>query len=91
VTPKTTAKEVVVLVMRQLNKAVEMKGLKGPFYDDHELSDFVLVAVIGARERCLRDDFPPLELQNPWCKGKLFIRRRNDLLAALEFGNEAKV
>lgn len=91
VTPKTTAKEVVVLVIRQLNKAVEMKGLKGPFYEDDELSDFVLVAVIGARERCLRDDFPPLELQNPWCKGKLFIRRKNDLLAALEFGNEAKV
>lgn len=91
VTQKTTSKEVIALVVQQLNKAVKMKGLQGPFHSENEFDEFCLVAVIGARERCLRDDFPPLDLQNPWCKGKLFVRRRNDLLAALEFGNEAKV
>ncbi|CAB4058770.1 unnamed protein product [Lepeophtheirus salmonis] len=38
----------------------------------------------GSRERCLRDDFHPLKLQNPWKKGRLFIRMKNDLLAAIE-------
>jgi hypothetical protein len=42
------------------------------------------VAVIGSRERCLRDDFRPLNLQNPWKSGKLFVRMKNDLLAAFE-------
>ncbi len=42
------------------------------------------VAVIGSRERCLRDDFRPLNLQNPWRSGKLFVRMKNDVLAALE-------
>jgi hypothetical protein len=27
------------------------------------------------RERCLRDDFRPLHLQNPWKKGRLFVRQ----------------
>lgn len=91
ITPKTTAKEVVALVVQQLNKAVQMKALPGPIYSEQDWVDFCLVAVIGARERCLRDDFAPLQLQNPWAKGRLFVRRRDNLLAALEFGNEAKV
>ena len=91
VTPKTTAREIVALVVQQLNKAAEMKGHTEPIYEAAEFVDFCLVAVIGARERCLRDDFPPLDLQNPWAKGRLYVRRRDDLLAALEYGNEAKV
>lgn len=91
VTQKTTSKEVTALVVHQLNKSAKMKRFEGPFYDDDEMNEFCLVAVIGARERCLRDDYPPLDLQNPWSKGKLFVRRRHDLLAALEYGNEAKV
>lgn len=57
-----------------------------PAADEH-----CLVAVMGARERQLRDDFRPLRLQNPWSRGRLFVRRRDDLLAALHFGNEALV
>ncbi len=90
-TQKTTSREVVNLVVQQLNKAVQLKGLSGPLFTDEEYTCFCLVAVIGARERILRDDFAPLELQNPWAKGRLFVRRREDLLAALEYGNEAKV
>lgn len=84
---KTTAKEVIELVVKQLNMAVIMKGKEGPIYEAEKLDDFCLVAVIGARERCLRPDFKPLDLQNPWKKGKLFVRLKHDLLAAIEHSN----
>lgn len=85
--PKTTAKEVIELVVKQLNMAVIMKGKEGPIYEADKIDDFCLVAVIGARERCLRPDFRPLDLQNPWKKGKLFVRLKHDLLAAIEHSN----
>lgn len=84
-TKRTTARELVDLVVKQLNMAVVMKGKDDPkIYGANQLEDFCLVAVIGARERCLRDDFMPLDLQNPWKKGKLFVRFKHDLLAAIE-------
>lgn len=84
VTPRTTAREVVDLVIKQLNMAVILKGKEGPVYNPDKLNNFCLVAVIGARERCLRDDFKPLLLQNPWRKGRLYVRQKQDVLAALE-------
>lgn len=84
VTPWTTAREVVDLVVKQLNMAVVLKGKDGPIYPNDKLRNFCLVAVIGARERCLRDDFKPLQLQNPWKKGRLYVRQKHDVLAALE-------
>lgn len=84
VTPRTTAREVVDLVVKQLNMAVVLKGKDGPIYGSDKLKNFCLVAVIGARERCLRDDFRPLQLQNPWKKGRLYVRQKQDVLAALE-------
>lgn len=84
VTPWTTAREVVDLVVKQLNMAVVLKGKDGPIYPSDKLKNFCLVAVIGARERCLRDDFKPLQLQNPWKKGRLYVRQKQDVLAALE-------
>lgn len=87
VTPKTSAREVVDLVVKQLNMAVVLKGKDGPIYTAEKLNNFCLVAVIGARERCLRDDFKPLQLQNPWKKGRLYVRQKHDLLAAIEHSN----
>lgn len=87
VTPKTSAREVVDLVVKQLNMAVVLKGKDGPIYTADKLENFCLVAVIGARERCLRDDFKPLQLQNPWKKGRLYVRQKHDLLAAIEHSN----
>ncbi|RZF48884.1 hypothetical protein LSTR_LSTR003264 [Laodelphax striatellus] len=84
VSPRTSAREVVDLVVKQLNMAVVLKGKDGPIYAADQLSNFCLVAVIGARERCLRDDFKPLQLQNPWKKGRLYVRQKHDVLAALE-------
>ncbi|KAI4489476.1 hypothetical protein M0802_011088 [Mischocyttarus mexicanus] len=88
VNPRTTAREVVDLVVKQLNMAVVLKGQDGPIYTVDELSNFCLVAVIGARERCLRDDFKPLQLQNPWKKGRLYVRQKQDVLAALEHSSK---
>lgn len=88
---KTTAREVIELVVKQLNMAVIMKGKDGPIYDENNLNDFCLVAVIGLRERCLRPDFRPLELQSPWKKGKLFVRKKSELLAAIEHSNRETI
>ncbi|XP_053698449.1 uncharacterized protein LOC128745401 isoform X2 [Sabethes cyaneus] len=87
VTQKTSAREVIDLVVKQLNMAVVLKGKEGPIYAADKLENFCLVAVIGARERCLRDDFRPLQLQNPWKKGRLYVRQKHDLLAAIEHSN----
>lgn len=84
VTPRTSAREVIDLVVKQLNMAAVLKGKSGPVYGPEKLKDFCLVAVIGARERCLRDDFRPLQLQNPWRKGRLYVRLKHDVLAALQ-------
>ena len=91
VTPKTTAREVINLVVQNLNQAVLNKGKTGPTYDDEQFPDFCLVAVIGARERILRDDYQPLSLQNPWTKGRLYVRLRNNLLAAIQQGHATTV
>ncbi|KAF5288548.1 hypothetical protein FQR65_LT12001 [Abscondita terminalis] len=88
VTPRTTAREVVDLVVKQLNMAVVLKGKDGPIYTSDKLKNFCLVTVIGARERCLRDDFKPLQLQNPWKKGRLYVRQKHDVLAALEHSSK---
>lgn len=87
VTTATTAREVIDLVVKQLNMAVVLKGKDGPIYTSAKLDNFCLVAVIGARERCLRDDFKPLQLQNPWIKGRLYVRQKHELLAAIEHSN----
>ena len=91
VTPRTTAREVVQLVVQQLNRATRLKNLQGPIYCDEQLDDFCLVAVIGARERVLRPDYQPLQLQNPWTQGRLFVRIKSDLMAALDQGQVSVV
>lgn len=91
VTPRTTAREVINLVVLNLNQAVINKGKIGPVYDEEQFKDFCLVAVIGARERILRDDYQPLQLQNPWTKGRLYVRMRSNLLAAIQQGQGTAV
>ncbi|XP_078317877.1 ankyrin repeat and fibronectin type-III domain-containing protein 1-like isoform X2 [Crassostrea virginica] len=91
VTEKTTSREVINLVVRQLNKTVTQKGKTGPQYGEDQLAEFCLVAVIGARERILRDDYQPLHLQNPWTKGRLYVRMKSNLLAAIQQGHATEV
>ena len=78
------------LVLEQLAKtSAKQKAATEIVVPDKDL--YCLVAVIGTRERRLKDDFPLLRLQNPWLKGKLFIRLRDDLLSAINVGNESAV
>ena len=74
ITVHTTARDVVNLVVRHLNMALLDKGCRGPVHADDDLDNFCLVAVIGSRERVLEDDQFPLRLQNPWLKGRLYVR-----------------
>ncbi|GIY66194.1 ankyrin repeat and fibronectin type-III domain-containing protein 1 [Caerostris extrusa] len=73
----TTAKDIVETIVKQLNTGVMVKGKQGPIYDESQFHSFCLVVTVGARERCLSDDFHPLELQGPWLKGKLSVRRKS--------------
>ena len=86
VNAQTTSRDIINLVVQQMNKAAAStsRGHKGVIYSDEELVNFCLVCVVGVRERVLRDDFTPLRLQPPWSKGKLFVRLKSQLLAALD-------
>lgn len=44
------------------------------YYSPEQLKHFGLVLVVDNREKWLQDDFCPLELQNPWLRGKLCVR-----------------
>uniref|UniRef100_A0AC34F365 Ras-associating domain-containing protein n=1 Tax=Panagrolaimus sp. ES5 TaxID=591445 RepID=A0AC34F365_9BILA len=89
ITQATTAREVVALVVEQINKLTLLS-------DDNynklsQLQDFCLVSVVGARERRLRDEFQPMRLLPPWTRGRLFVRRCDSATAAIRFGNETFV
>ncbi|EJD76105.1 hypothetical protein LOAG_16880 [Loa loa] len=84
----TTASEIVAVVTEQLTKAAAEAGKA---IESKDPEDFCLAVVVGSRERRLRDDFPPMKLQNPWDDGRLFVKRRDSVLAALQNGNEAAV
>ncbi|PAV70159.1 hypothetical protein WR25_12789 isoform B [Diploscapter pachys] len=84
----TTSSEVLSLVLEQFAKSSATPDTDILLPD---ANDYCIVAVVGERERRLKDNFPILKLQPPWSKGKLFVRRRDDLLAAVAIGNEAAV
>ncbi|KRX25538.1 Ankyrin repeat and fibronectin type-III domain-containing protein 1 [Trichinella nelsoni] len=84
ISTNVTAKDVMRKVIAHLNE-------RGESIAPVEAESICLVVVIGVRERCLRDNYPVALLKYPWSKGKLVIRRRADLLAALECGNEEAV
>lgn len=84
----TTASEIVALVIEHLAKAAAESGKT---IESKDPEDFCLAVVVGSRERRLRDDFPPMKLKNPWDDGRLFVRHRDSVLAALQRGNEAAV
>ncbi|CEF70712.1 Ras-association domain and Fibronectin, type III domain and Immunoglobulin-like fold domain and Ankyrin repeat-containing domain-containing protein [Strongyloides ratti] len=104
VTKNTTCKEVISLIVKQLNH-VKPKVINEGFYNtpennikNNEIKDdiykeenFCLVAVLGGRERRLRNEFQPLKLSSPWNKGKLYIRHINTPCEAIMCGNEVLV
>ena len=81
VTPGTSAREMVQLVVQEMNVVSRrMLGSSGGeqepcvYYSPEQIKHFGLVLVVDNREKWLQDDFCPLELQNPWLRGKLCVR-----------------
>ncbi|KAI9536640.1 hypothetical protein NQZ68_031714 [Dissostichus eleginoides] len=80
-TPGTSAREMVQLVVQEMNVVSRrMLGSSGGeqepcvYYSPEQIKHFGLVLVVDNREKWLQDDFCPLELQNPWLRGKLCVR-----------------
>lgn len=76
VTHRTSAGEMVRLVVQEMNE-VSRRMLGSPercVYREEQLEHFGLVLLLEDREKWLQDDFRPLELQNPWLRGKLCVR-----------------
>ncbi|XP_077482639.1 ankyrin repeat and fibronectin type-III domain-containing protein 1 isoform X1 [Stigmatopora argus] len=91
VTPCTSAGEMVRLVVQEMNLVSrQMLAGDGPdqdaFYGPEQLKHFGLVLVVDDREKWLQDDFCPLELQNPWLRGKLCVRIKAYSPLALKHG-----
>lgn len=82
VTPGTSAREMVQLVVQEMNtlsrRLLSSNGSSEQeacvYYSVEQMQHFGLVLVLDNREKWLQDDFCPLELQNPWQRGKLCVR-----------------
>ncbi|KAJ8347215.1 hypothetical protein SKAU_G00286160 [Synaphobranchus kaupii] len=78
VSQQTSAREMVRLVVQEMNE-VSQKLLGNPerfVYGKEQLEGFGLVLVLDDTEEWLRDDIRPLDLQNPWVRGRLCVRVR---------------
>nr|XP_040032646.1 ankyrin repeat and fibronectin type-III domain-containing protein 1 isoform X3 [Gasterosteus aculeatus aculeatus]XP_040032647.1 ankyrin repeat and fibronectin type-III domain-containing protein 1 isoform X3 [Gasterosteus aculeatus aculeatus] len=101
VTPGTSAREMVQLVVQEMNVVSRrMLGSGGGgggeqercvCYSPEQLKHFALVLVVDNREKWLQDDFCPLELQNPWLRGKLCVRIKEYSPLALKHGRATTV
>ena len=56
-----------------------------------QLQLFGLVLAVEGREKWLQDDFCPLELQNPWQRGKLCVRIKEYAPLALKHSRATTV
>ena len=76
------------MVVQQLHKKCQDRDKSARWHSlsEQKIKDLCLVAVIGGQEKCFRDDFKPLQLQNPWRRGKLYLRLRSEALAASSSG-----
>ncbi|XP_078096007.1 ankyrin repeat and fibronectin type-III domain-containing protein 1-like [Mustelus asterias] len=93
VTCSTSAREIVKLVIRQTNEmAIKMSGDKdAQFYRDDQLHHFGLVLSMDNTEKWLQDDFLPLSLQNPWTKGRLYVRIKEYSPLLVQYGKATTI
>ncbi|XP_028332922.1 ankyrin repeat and fibronectin type-III domain-containing protein 1 isoform X2 [Gouania willdenowi] len=100
VTAGTSAREMIQLVVQEMN--VISRRLLGSggggneqeqcvYYSPEQLKHFGLVLVLDNREKWLQDDFCPLELQNPWLRGKLCVRMKEYSPLALQHSRATTV
>lgn len=79
------------MVIQQLEKTCEQRRKICQNIRETEYKNYCLVAVVGSQEKCFNDDFKPLELQNPWKRGKLYVRLKTSAMAATNFGQFTSV
>ncbi|XP_048465750.1 ankyrin repeat and fibronectin type-III domain-containing protein 1-like isoform X1 [Rhincodon typus] len=93
VTGSTSAREIIKLVIKETNEAaMKMNGDKdAQFYRDDQLDHFGLVLSMDNTEKWLQDDFLPLSLQNPWTKGRLYVRIKEYSPLLLQHGKATTV
>ncbi|XP_043082106.1 ankyrin repeat and fibronectin type-III domain-containing protein 1 [Puntigrus tetrazona] len=101
VTPETSAKEMVRLVVQEINtvchhlQKAAQQCTCGPgevcVYGSEQLEHFGLVLLVEGREKWLQDDFCPLTLQNPWTRGKLCVRFKEYSPLALQYSRATTV
>lgn len=86
ITPSTTAGQVVKMVVQQIHKKCGQKitdnSIRWHSFSDVKIEDLCLVGVISGQEKCFTDEFKLLQLQNPWKRGKLYLRLRSEACAA---------
>ncbi|KAG9349907.1 hypothetical protein JZ751_026260 [Albula glossodonta] len=93
VTQRTSAREMVRLVVQEMNE-VSRRLLGNPeqfVYREEQLEHFGLVLVLEDKEKWLQDDFRPLELQNPWLRGRLCVRIKEYSPLALQFSRATTI
>jgi hypothetical protein len=79
ITEFTTTREVIRLVVQQLEKARIDKGVPGTRLTQGDVDDFFLVARQNGKETALDYDYTPLQLQmHPNHKWHLLVRRVSD-------------
>ncbi|XP_047233308.1 uncharacterized protein LOC124875292 isoform X2 [Girardinichthys multiradiatus] len=100
VTSGTTAREIIQLVVQEMNTVSRrLLGSNGGgeeqeqcvYYSPEQLKHFSLVLVVDNREKWLQDDLCPLELQNPWLRGKLCVRIKDYSPLALKHSRATTV
>ncbi|KAL8574570.1 hypothetical protein ACOMHN_047287 [Nucella lapillus] len=92
VTAHTTARDVINLVVRHLHEAGDKaERVPSSYADDPHLDSYCLVASLGSKERVLGDDYPPLRLQPPWLKGRLYVRAVPNVVDLLQQGEATAV
>ncbi|XP_069503032.1 ankyrin repeat and fibronectin type-III domain-containing protein 1-like isoform X3 [Ambystoma mexicanum] len=89
VTNKTSAQEVVKLVVLEMNEV--SRGMLGTAeaycYGEDQLDHFALVFVPdNCQEQWLPDDFLPLSLQTAWTKGRFCVRIRETSPLLFQYG-----
>lgn len=79
------------MVVRELERIAQEKGKEISCVSEDKLRDYCLVFIVGSHEKLFKDDYKPLQLQNPWTRGKLYIRLRSEALAASSITQSSSV
>ncbi|KAI6653549.1 Ankyrin repeat and fibronectin type-III domain-containing protein 1 [Oopsacas minuta] len=74
----TTSREIVRLVVQQLHTASEEAGLSKLELTHDQLDNFSLISSVGSKVRLLDDSEQPLNLNDPWKNGKLYVTSKSD-------------